>query len=138
MKEMELKMNKLSGSEDEVRIEKMTMEDPSFESETVHVAHALFTNPKTSSFDYTAELYLGKVVGNKVSTSGAINFTILAGGSKSVDFSVNMPVLTIPDDAFHVYLEVKHLGTLLITFVATEDVAVYIIPAIKVTQITWD
>ncbi len=136
--EMELKMNKLSGSDDEIKVESMTMEDPAFESETVHVAHALFANPKSSSFAYTAELYLGKVVGDKASTSGPVNFTIAAGGSQTVNFSVNMPTLIIPDDNFHVYLEVKHLGTLLITFVATEDVAVYVTPAIEVTQITWD
>ena len=134
---MDLKLHKLSGEEGHVTVERMEMEDPNFESGTPHVATATFHNPKTASFDYEAELYLGKTVGSKVVTSGVKSFSIAAGSSKNVDFSVSMPQLAIPDDSFHVYLEVKHLGVLLITFIGTEDVAVYVTPAIEVTEITW-
>ncbi len=135
---MEMKLRKVSGEEGHVIVERLEMEDPLFESETPHVAHALFHNPKTASFDYGAELYLGKTVGDKVVTSGAKAFTLAAGTSKTVDFSVSTPRLTIPDDSFHVYLEIKHLGVLLITFIGTEDVAVFVTPAVEVTEVTWD
>lgn len=133
-----MKLQKVSGEEGHIVVERLEMEDPAFESETPHVAHALFTNPKSVAYDYTAELYLGKTVGDKVVTSGVVTFSLLAGASKTVNFSVSMPRLTIPDDSFHVYLEVKHLGVLLITFIGTEDVAVFVTPAIEVTEITWD
>lgn len=135
---MEMKFKKVSGEDGHIEVKKMEMEDPSFESETAHVAHALFHNPKSVAYDYAAELYLGKTVGDKVVTSGSKAFSLTAGQSKTVDFSVNMPRLTIPDDSFHVYLEVKHLGVLLITFIGTEDVAVFVTPAIEITTITWD
>lgn len=134
---MEMKLRKVMGEEGHIVVKRLEMEDPNFESETPHVAHALFHNPKTAGFDYEAELYLGKTVGDKAVTSGVIAFSLLAGASKTVDFSVSMPRLTIPSDSFHVYLEVKHLGVLLITFIGTEDVAVFVTPAVEVTEITW-
>jgi len=134
---MKLNLQKASGEDGHILVKSMEMEDPTFESATVHVATATFQNPKTSSFDYTAELYLGKTVGTKTVTSGVKTFTVAAGGTKAVAFSVNMPTLTIPSDVYHVYLEIKHLGTLLITFVATDDVTVIVTPAINVTTITW-
>ncbi len=133
-----MNLSKANGEDGHIEVRELVMEDPDFESETSHVAHALFHNPKTSSFDYESELYLGKTIGNKVVTSGVKAFSLPAGGSKTVDFSVNMPQLTIPDDSFHVYLEIKHLGTLLITFIGTEDVGVFVTPAVEVTDITWD
>ncbi len=135
---MEMKFKKVNGENGHIDLEKLEMEDPAFESETPHTAHALFHNPKSVSYDYTAELYLGKTVGDKAATSGSKGFSLIAGQSKTVDFSVNMPRLTVPDDSFHVYLEVKHLGVLLVTFIGTEDVAVFVTPAIDVTEITWD
>lgn len=131
-------MKKLSGQDGHIIVESMDMEDPTFESGTPHTAHALFHNPKSASFDYQAELYLGKTVGDKAATSGTQSFSLLAGQSKTVNFSVNMPVLAIPDDTFHVYLEISHLGTVLITFIGTEDVGVFVTPAVEVTQVTWD
>lgn len=135
---MEMKLCKISGEDGHILVKSLEMEDPAFESETLHTAHALFHNPKSVAWDYTAELYLGKTAGDKVVTSGSKGFSLTAGQSKTVDFSVNMPRLTVPDDSFHVYLEVKHLGVLLITFIGTEDVAVFVTPAVEVTTITWD
>ena len=134
---MNMEMKKVNGEDGHIVVKSMEMEDPTFESETAHIAHAVFHNPKSVSFDYTAELYLGKTPGSKVVTSGSKSFSVAAGQSKTVDFSVSMPRLTIPSDSYHVYLEVKHLGTLLITFIGTEDVAVFVNPAIDVTEITW-
>ena len=134
---MELKLRKAQGKEGQILVKSLVMEDPTFESATAHVATATFQNPKTAPFDFTAELYLGKTVGSKVVTSGVKSFTLAAGTSKPVDFSVNMPTLTIPSDSYHVYLEVKQAGVTLITFVATEDVAVIVSPAINVTTIVW-
>lgn len=135
---MEMKFKKLNGENGHIELEKAEMEDPNLESETSHVAHALFHNPKTVPYDYTAEVYLGKTYGDKVVTSGVKSFSLTAGQSKTVDFSVNMPRLTIPDDSFHVYVRITHLGVELITFIATEDVLVFVMPAIEVIEITWD
>ncbi len=134
---MKMKLRKASGKEGHILVKELEMEDPTFESASAHVATATFQNPKTSSFDFTAELYLGKSVGTKTVTSGVKSFTLGAGATKSVDFSVNMPTLSIPTDAYHVYLEVKQAGVVLITFVATEDVTVIVTPGINVTTITW-
>jgi len=134
---MKLDLEKAKGEDGHILVKSLEMEDPTFESATPHVATATFQNPKTAPFDFTAELYLGKTLGTKTATSGPKTFTVAAGGTKPVDFSVNMPTLAIPSDAYHVYLEVKQAGVVLITFVATEDVTVIVTPAINVTQITW-
>jgi len=135
--DMKLKLRKAQGKEGDIEVKSLEMEDPTFESASTHVATATFQNPKTASFDFTAELYLGKTLGTKTVTSGPKNFTLGAGATAPVNFSVNMPTLAIQRDAYHVYLEVKQAGVVLITFVATEDVNVVVTPAINVTQITW-
>lgn len=138
---MKMKLRKAQGKEGHILIKSLEMEDPTFESESTHVATATFVNPKTVAFDYTAELYLGKTVGSKVVTSGAKTFTLTAAGTagatKAVDFSVSMPKLTILSDSYHCYLEVKQAGVVLITFVATEDVTCVVTPAVNVTTIVW-
>lgn len=135
---MEMKLRKLSGEDGHIIVERLEMEDPTFESETLHVAHALFQNPKSVAYDFTAELYLGKTVGSKAATSGVVSFSLAAGASKTVNFSVTTPRITVTPDPYHVYLEVKQAGVLLITFVGTEDVITIVTPAVNVTQITWD
>jgi hypothetical protein len=134
---MKMQLRKAQGEEGKILVKSLEMEDPTFESGTPHVATATFQNPKTASFDYTAELYLGKALGTKTVTSGPKTFTIAANGTLPVAFSVNMPTLTIPSDTYHVYLEVKQAGVVLITFVATDDVIVTVTPGINVTTITW-
>lgn len=131
-------LNIARGDDSQVRVKTVEMEDPNFESETRHTAHALVINPKSVTYDYQAELYLGKTIGHKVASSGVKAFSIPGGQSLSVDFSVNMPALVVPDDTFHVYLEIRHAGAVLITFIGTEDVVVYVTPAVEVTEITWD
>lgn len=135
---MKMELRKLNGEEGHIIVERLEMEDPTFESETLHTAHALFTNPKSIAFDFTGELYLGKTVGSKAATSGAVPFNLAAGASKTVNFSVTTPRITVTPDPYHVYLEVKQAGVLLITFVGTEDVITIVTPAINVTTITWD
>jgi len=134
---MKLNLRKAQGKEGDILVRSLEMEDPTFESATPHVATATFQNPKTASFDFTAELYLGKALGTKTVTSGPKTFSLAAGATAPVTFSVNMPTLAIQSDAYHVYLEVKQAGVVLITFVATDDVTVIVSPAINVTQITW-
>jgi len=131
-------LNIARGDDSQVKIKTVEMGDPNFESETSHTAHALVVNPKSVTYDYQAELYLGKTIGHKVASSGVKAFSLPGGQSLSVDFSVNMPALTVPDDTFHVYLEIRHAGAVLITFIGTEDVAVFVTPAIDVETITWD
>jgi len=136
MKGLGMKVSK--GEQESVALEKIEMEDPNFPSGSVHTAHVTFTNPKSASFSYTAELYLGKSIGNKQASSGVGSFTIPGGQSLSVDFTVSMPTLTIEQDSYHVYLTVAHAGTTLITYVSTEDVIVSVEPAITHGPITWD
>jgi len=121
-----------------ITLKKVEMEDPNFESETVHVAHVTFTNPKAVAFSYEAELYLGKVLGDKKATSGVGAFSIPAGGSLPVDFTVSMPRLLVVQDSYHVYLAVAHAGITLVTYVSTEDVLVFVTPAVEIGIITWD
>jgi len=134
---MKLKMNMVEGTE-QVIIKEVEMDDPTFFDETVHVAHVTFTNPKGVAFDYEAELYLGKTYGDKKATSGVIPFSIPAGGTKVVDFSVTMPRLTVPTDTYHVYCTVASGGTTIVVYVSTEDVVLNVGPAINITRITWD
>ena len=110
---------------------------PEFIAGSVHTARATFVNPKTAPFAYSAVLYLGKSLGDKVVKSPVKAFTIPAGGTLSQDFAVAMPTLAITQDSYHVYLEVSQAGAVIITFVATEDVVVFVTPAIDVTIITW-
>ncbi|GAI20931.1 unnamed protein product, partial [marine sediment metagenome] len=50
-----------------IKVEKLGMEDPTFEAGAVRVATARLTNPTAKEFTYTTELYLGVT---KVVTSG--------------------------------------------------------------------
>jgi len=134
---MNMKLRKANGEEGHILVKSFEMEDPTFESESPHVARATFSNPKSISFTFTSELYLGKTVGSKVVTSGVQSLTVPAKGTATKDFSVNMPALTIPSDIFHCYLEIKEAGVLVITFIADTDVTVIVTPAINVTGIVW-
>ncbi len=135
---MKMKLRKANGDEGHILVKSLEMEDPTFESETPHVAHALFQNPKAIAYAFTAELYLGKTVGSKVVTSGVVSFSLAAGASQTVNFTVTTPRITVTPDPYHVYLEVKQAGVTLITFVGTDDVITIVIPAINVTTISWD
>jgi hypothetical protein len=133
---MIIPMQKLFGSG--IELKKMVMEDPTFFDETSHVAHIIFQNPKGVTLNYTAELYLGKTVGDKKATSGQVPFSVSAGGSQTVDFTVTMPRLTVQTDTYHVYCSVSVGGTPIITYISTEDVVVNVNPAINITKVTWD
>ena len=134
---MEVKLKIAEGDESQVRVERMEMDDPNFESGTPHNARATFKNPKTAPFAYSGVIYLGKSLGDKVVSSPVKAFTVPAGGTLPVDFAVTMPTLSIVQDSYHVYLEVSQAGAVLITFVSTEDVVVFVTPAIDITTITW-
>jgi hypothetical protein len=127
----------MQGKCEDIIVAKVEMDDPTFESGTVHTARATFTNPKTAPFTYGAQLYLGKTLGDKKAASSVQTFTLNPGASVSKDFSVTMPVLTVVQDSFHVYLLVTYEGTELITYVSTEDVVCIVSPGIQVGTITW-
>lgn len=134
-----MKLQIAQGKEDQILVNKLEwvdMEDPTFESESPQVAIATFVNPKAVSYNFTGELYLGKVVGTKTVTSGVVSFTLAAGATKPVNFSVTMMRLTIPSETFPVFLEVKLAGVVICTFIGAE-VTVIVTPAINVTSIVW-
>ena len=115
----------------QVVIEKLEMEDPTFEAGVSKTAKARLSNPTAKQFTYTAELYLGVT---KVVTSGVGTVTIPAGGYVDVNFTLVMPVV---EGDYPVYLAVWHEGTLLKHYQATENVVIAITPAIEVGPITW-
>jgi len=135
---MILAMQKVRGQEKNIILRSVKMDDPTFFDETAHAAHITFQNPKGVTFDYLAELYIGKTVGDKKATSGVIPFSIPAAGTLAVDFSITMPRLTVTTDTFHVYCAVASGGVQIVTYVSTEDVVVNVGPAIGITKITWD
>jgi hypothetical protein len=115
----------------QVKIEKLEMEDPTFETGVTRTARARLTNPTAKQFTYTVELYLGVA---KAATSGTAQVTIPANSYLDVNFTLVMP--TVEGD-YPVYLDVWHEGELLKHYQATEDVVVAISPAIEVGPITW-
>lgn len=106
--------------------------DPVFGYGTTHVAHAPVTNPTPAAFTYDAELYLGPL---KAATSGVVTFTLAAGQSKTIDFTITMPDV---EGTWPVLIDVLVAGALIAAYQATEDVTVEISPAIDIEPITWD
>ncbi|GAH95426.1 unnamed protein product [marine sediment metagenome] len=106
--------------------------DPVFEYGTTHIAHAQMTNPTPAAFTYNGELYLGA---GKVATSGSVPFTLSAGETKTVDFSVTMPNV---EGTWPVLLDVFVGVDLIAAYQATEDVSVEITPDIDIGPIIWD
>jgi hypothetical protein len=135
---MILAMQKVRGQERNIVLRRMEMDDPTFYDESAHVAHITFQNPKGVAFDYQAELYVGKSIGDKKATSGVIAFSVAAGGTHVTDFSITMPKLTVATDTFHVYCAVASGGVQIVTYISTEDIVVNVSPAINITKITWD
>lgn len=115
----------------QVKIERLEMEDPTFEAGASKTARAKLTNPTAKQFTYKVELYLGVT---KKATSGVGSVTIPAGGSVDVNFTVVMPLV---EDSYQVFLDVSYNSTLLKHYQATENVTVVISPAIDVGPITW-
>ncbi len=106
--------------------------DPVFDYGTTHVAHAQMANPTPAAFTYNGELYLGA---EKVATSGSVPFTLSAGETKVVDFSITMPNVegTWPP-LIDVFVGVDLIGA----YEGIEAVTVVISPAIDIGPITWD
>ena len=116
----------------QVKIEKLEMEDPTFEAGVTKTARARLTNPTAKQFTYSVELYLGVA---KAATSGGGTVTIPAGGYVDVNFTVVMPLV---EASYPVFLDVWHEGTLLRHYQATENVVIQISPAIEVGPIIWE
>ena len=115
----------------QVKIEKLEMNDPTFEAGVTKTARARLTNPTAKQFTYTVELYLGVA---KVATSGTAQVTIPADSYLDVNFTLVMP--TVEGD-YPVYLDVWHEGELLKHYQATANVVIVISPAIDIGPITW-
>ncbi len=117
--------------EPKVVIEKLEMDDPTFDGGISKTAKATLTNPTSKAFTYSAELYLGIT---KAATSGVGSVTIPAGSSVDVNFTIVTP---IAESSYPVFLDISEGGTLLAHYQATENVVVSIIPRIGVGPITW-
>lgn len=116
----------------QVKVEELEMLDPTFEGGSSRVARATLTNPTAKEFTYTTELYLDVT---KVVTSGvSAPFSIPAGGSKIVDYSVTMPLV---EGDYEVYLDVWVGTELLAHYKATVNITIEVSPAIEVGPITW-
>ncbi|MBA7716853.1 hypothetical protein ES703_125935 [subsurface metagenome] len=89
------------------------------------------TNPSAKSWDYTAELYLGE---GKAATSGMKSFSIPAGGSKDVSFTVTMPSA---EGTYPVFIDVYVAGVLIAAYQGTEDIVIAISPGIIIGPIIW-
>ena len=113
------------------RVEKLEMEDPTFEGGSVHTARATLTNPTAKEFTYNTELYLDVL---KVATSGVGPVTIPAGGSVPVDYTITMPLV---EGEYEVYLDVWVGVELIAHYKATVNVTIEVSPAITVGPITW-
>jgi hypothetical protein len=134
---MIIKVKRLQGDESAVKVKQVEMKDPTFGDGNIQTARVVFQNPKASSLTYSAELYLGKQIGDKKATSGIKTFTVAAGGQQTVDFPVTMPLISSSQESYKVYVPVSVGGTLLVTYVATEEVVVVLQPAVNVIGITW-
>ncbi len=106
--------------------------DPVFDYGTTHVAHAQMTNPTPVAFTYKGELYLGP---GKAATSGSVTFSLSAGQTKPVDFSITMPNF---EGTWPVLIDIFVGLDLIAAYQATADVSVVIAPGIDIGPITWD
>jgi len=134
---MKLSMKKVHGDESIVAVKQVEMRDPTFGDGELHSATVTFSNPKAAPITYEAELYLGSAIGDRQATSGVKSFSIAAGKQLAVEFPLAMPAITVEQKSFKVILPVSVAGTLVITYVATEDVIVRLVPAIDIIGITW-
>ncbi len=115
----------------QIKVEKLEGLDPTFESGSVHTARATLTNPTAKEFTYTTELYLDVT---KAATSGVGSAAIPAGESRSVDYTVTMP---IAEGEYEVFLDVFVGTELLAHYRAGENITIEVVPAIEVGPITW-
>lgn len=124
-----------------VKVESLEMLDPTFEGGSSKTARAILSNPTAKAFTYTTELYLDVL---KVATSGvSAPFSISAGGSLNVDYTLIMP---LAEGEYEVYLgvfcedaiTVDNPTGLLTLYKATENVTIEVSPGIEVGPITWE
>lgn len=114
----------------QVKVEKLEFSDPTFEAGSVHTARSTITNPTAKEFTYDLELYLD--VTKVASASGSV--TIPAGSSRSVDFTITMP---LTEGVYQPYVDAWVGADLIAHYTATELVTIAVTPAITIGPITW-
>jgi hypothetical protein len=90
---------------------------PQFQPDEVKVAKAVMHNPTARAFDYRGVLYMGV---DQVAMA-EVNFSLNAGESQEVSFSVTMPSQA---GVYPIYLSVFSGGELLSHYQATENVSI--------------
>lgn len=115
----------------QVKVERLEVEDPTFEGGSTHTATAVMTNPTGAAFTYSVELYLNA---NKVVTTGVGEVTIGAGLSEQVIFNLTMP---LAEGDYQPYLDVSVGGDLIAHYIASEMVTIDVTPGIEIGPIIW-
>lgn len=91
---------------------------PTFNPSITKTAAATISNPTARGFSYFAELYLGLP---KKASSGKVSFSLAAGETKPVSFTIIMPSTA---GTYPVYLDVYADSQLVGAYQATEDVVI--------------
>lgn len=104
-----------------------------FEPGGIHIGRVRFHNPSSVGFTYASELYLGRYEGEKV-VSVSSSFTIPAGETKDIDFSLDMPLV---EDIYRVYLDVSAEGELVAHYQSYDDIEIKVTAAIDIISIIW-
>jgi len=111
-----------------------------FSDGTVQRARVRFTNPKAQAITYTGKFYLAlpSNLNNPVNAPAVKDFSVAAQGASDVDFSVDIPLLTVQQLSLVACLQVLISGSPIVTFVGAEAVVVNFSPAVSWGDIVWN
>ena len=120
-------------------------DDPVFNAGENHPCTLNVVNEGAASFSYSAQLYLGTVVGDKAISLPAVSFSVPAGGTKAQSLGTLVvpkifkeEVGGAPSVGYHTYVDLLFGGSLIATFTASAaDVTINTVFAITITDITW-
>jgi len=110
-----------------------------FEDGTTHTARVSFINPKGAPIDYEGLFYLADPgdLTTPVNVPEPKTFSVAAGASKNVDFSVQMPLIAVAQMNLVACVQVKVGGVPITTFFGGKIVRLTFTPAIDWGDITW-